>query len=376
MHLRKMIHVNMPQIGKEEIQMVSKVLKSRILTGRFGSGPMAKKFEEEFAKFVKTKHAVAVNSGTAALQLALWVAGIETGDEVIVPSFTFIASAEAVALNRAKPVFVDIDPQTYNIDPEKIEATITEKTKAIMPVDLYGLPPKMDAIKEIAEEHGLVVVEDAAQAHGASYRGKPPGYFADMTCWSFYASKNMTTGEGGMITANNDEHAKILRAIRSHGETEEYVSTMLGHNYRMPEIEAAIGLAQLKKLSSFIEKRRRNAESLTEKLSGMKQLVLPKEPKGYRHSWYLYTVRMRKGDAKVRDKIVDGLRKKGVGASVYYHTPIHQMPYYQQFGKYHLPNTERIAQQVFSLPVHPGVTQKDIDYIANSVKQVTKTLSM
>jgi len=365
----------MPQIGKEEIQMVSKVLKSRALTGRLGSGPMARKFEENFAKFVKAKHAVAVNSGTAALHLALWVAGIKTNDEVIVPSFTFISSAEAVALTGARPVFVDISPQTYNIDPEKIEAAVTENTGAIMPVDLYGLPAEMDTIREIAGKHNLMVIEDAAQAHGASYKGKPPGSFADIACWSFYASKNMTTGEGGMITTNNDEHADTLRVMRSHGETQEYVSTMLGHNYRMPEIEAAIGIAQLKKLPTFIEKRRRNAELLTEKLSGTKQLVLPSEPKGYRHSWYLYTVKIRKGDAKARDKIVEDLRKQGVGASVYYHTPIHLMPYYQQFGKYGLPSTEKIAQRVFSLPVHPGVTTREIDYIANSVKQVLKRIA-
>jgi len=371
--LRKMIQVNMPQIGKEEIQMVSKVLKSRVLTGRFGSGPMTAQFEKNFAKFVKAKHAIAVNNGTAALHMSLWEAKVKTGDEVILPSFTFISTAEVGALLGAKPVFVDINSTTYNIDPEKTKAAITDKTKAIISVDLYGLSAEMDKISEIAKKHNLVLIEDAAQAHGASYKGKPPGYFADMACWSFYASKNMTTGEGGMITTSNDEYAKTLRAVRSHGETEEYVSTMLGQNYRMPEIEAAIGIAQLKKLPTFIEKRRRNAKFLTEKLSGTKHLVLPTEPKGYKHSWYLYTVRIQQGDAKVRNKIVEDLRKQGVGATVYYPTPIHLMPYYQQFGKYHLPNTEKMAQQVFSLPVHPGITTKEIDYIASSVKQMLKS---
>ena len=362
----------MPQVGREEINIVTKVLKSRVLTGRLGSGPMVAQFEKEFAKFVKAKHAVALNSGTAALHLALWVAGVKTNDEVIVPSFTFVSSAETIALADGKPVFVDIDPKSYNVDPEKIQAAINGKTRAIMPVDLYGLSAEMDKIREIAEKHDLAVIEDAAQAHGASYKGKPPGYFADMACWSFYASKNMTTGEGGMITTNNEEHAKIIRVVRSHGETQEYVSTMLGLNYRMPEIEAAIGIAQLKKLPTFLQKRKRNARLLTEKLRGTKHLILPTEPKGYKHSWYLYTVRIRRGNARVRDKIVEDLRRKGVGASVYYHTPIHQMPYYQQFGKYHLPNTEKIAQQVFSLPVHPGVTPKETAYIAKSVKQVMK----
>jgi len=368
------IQVNTPQIDREEIRAVTKVLKSRVLTGRLGSGPMTAQFEQRFAKFAKAKHAVAVNSGTAALHLALWVAGVKTGDEIILPSFTFIASAEAVALAGAKPVFVDINQETYTINLEKAKEAISQNTKAIMPVDLYGLSAQMDAIKELAEKHSLTVVEDAAQAHGASFKGKPPGCFSDMACWSFYASKNMTTGEGGMITTNNDEHARILRALRSHGETEEYVSTMLGQNYRMPEIEAAIGIAQLKKLPTFVEKRRRNAELLTQKLKNTTQLVLPTQPRGYRHSWYLYTARIRKGDAQVRDKIVEGLRKRGVGTAVYYHTPIHMMPYYRQYAEHRLPVTEKIAQQVFSLPVHPGVTERDIDYIARSVKQVTKTI--
>ncbi len=367
--LRKMIQVNMPQVGKEEIQMVSKVLKSHVLTGRFGGGPMVRQFEKDFANFAKAKHAIAVATGTAALHMSLWAAKVKAGDEVILPSFTFVATAEVVALVGAKPVFVDIEPCTYNIDPEKIEAAITNKTKALIAVDLYGLSAEMERIRKIAAIHNLTLIEDAAQAHGASYTGKPPGYFADMACWSFYASKNMTTGEGGMVTTNNDEYTGVLCAMRSHGETEEYVSTMLGHNYRMPEIEAAIGLAQLRKLPVFIEKRRRNAASLTKELKGTRGLVLPSEPKGYRHGWYLYTTRIQEGDAKARNKIVEDLNKKGVGAAIYYHTPIHLMQYYQQFGRHLLPNTEKIAQQVFSLPIHPSVTLKEISYIAESVKQ-------
>jgi len=365
-----MIPVNMPLIGQEEIKAVTKVLKSGMLTGRFGSGPMAKRFESSFAKFFKAKHAVAVNSGTAALHMTLWAAGIKAGDEVILPSFTFIATAEAVVLIGAKPVFVDIEPKTYNIDPDKLEAAITLKTKVIIPVDLYGLPAEMDRIKEVADKHNLILVEDAAQAHGASYKGKPPGYFADMACWSFYASKNMTTGEGGMVTSNNDEFAEKLRLIRSHGEREEYKASTLGHNYRMPEIEAAIGIEQLKKLPLFAERRRKNAESLTEKLSHAKQLILPIEPKCCRSSWYLYTVRIRKGDAEFRDQVVEALRKKSVGATVYYHTPIHLMPYYRQQSKYSLPETEKASQQVFSLPVHPSLKPMNINYVAKVVKQV------
>jgi len=367
-----MIPVNMPLMGKEEINAVTRVLKSGILTGRHGSGPMAKQFEDNFAKFAGAKHAIAVNSGTAALHTALWAKDIKRGDEVILPSFTFIATAEAVALVGAKPVFVDIKPNTYNIDPGKVEPAITSKTRAVMPVDLYGLPAEMDKIREIADKHNLFVVEDAAQAHGASYKGKPPGHFADIACWSLYASKNMTTGEGGMLTTNNDEYAEKLRLLRSHGEKEEYKAALLGHNYRMPEIEASIGIEQLKKLPTFVEKRRRNAEALSEKLSDVKQLVLPVEPRGCRSSWYLYTVRLRNGTAKDRDKVIQSLRKKGVGAGVYYHTPIHLMPYYRQLESYVLPETEKAAEQVFSLPVHPGLKATEVNYVAKTVRQILR----
>ena len=368
--MRKMIAINVPQIGEQEIKAVVKVLKSGVLTAHPGNGPAVKQFEADFSKFTNAKHAIAVNNGTAALHMALLAIGVTSGDEVILPSLTFTATAEAVVLNGAKPVFVDVDPRTYNIDPRKIEDAISAETKVITPVDLYGLPADMQVIREIAQKYDLTVVEDAAQAHGAVYREEPPGCFADMACWSFYATKNMTTGEGGMVTTSRDEYAEKLRCIRMHGEKEGYKSIMVGHNYRMPEIEAAIGCVQLRKLSGFLEKRRRNATLLTERLGGIRRLELPKEPPDRKHSWYLYTVRLRDADAKVRDAVVDELRKRYVGATVYYHTPIHLMPYYRQFGEQHLPETERAAQQVFSLPVHPGLTLEQIDYIASSVKHV------
>jgi len=368
--LRKMIAINTPQIGKQEVEAVVKVLKSGVLTAHLGNGPAVRQFEAEFGKFVKAKHATAVNSGTAALHMALLTIGVTSGDEVALPSFTFTAAAEAVVLTGARPTFVDIDPHTYNIDPRKIEDAISKKTKAIIAVDMYGLPADMQVIREIAQKHDLTVVEDAAQAHGAVYRGEPPGFFADMACWSFYATKNMTTGEGGMITTNRDEYAERLRCIRMHGEKEGYKSVTLGHNYRMPEIEAALGCVQLRKLPKFLEKRRRNARLLTEKLGEARRLELPGEPPDRQHSWYVYTVRLRDADAKMRDGVVDELRKHLVGATVYYHTPIHLMPYYRQFGEQGLPETETAAQQVFSLPVHPAVTLEQTDYIANSVKNV------
>jgi len=370
--MRKMILINMPQIDEKEIEMVVEVLKSHVLTDRLGNGPMVRRFEEAFARFVRAEHAFAVINGTAALHMALLAAEVTSGDEVILPSFTFVATAEAIALTGARPVFVDIDPLTYNIDPQKIEGAITSKTKAIMPVDLYGLPADVEAIKEMARKHNLMVVEDSAQAHGAIYKGKPLGSFADITCWSFYASKNMTTGEGGMVTTNSNQYAEKLRHIRSHGEKGEYRSLMIGHNYRMPEMAAAIGCAQLHKLPRFLEKRRKNAELLTEGLSGVNELQLPIEPRGFKHGWYLYTVRLRGSDAVKRNRIVDELRKRGIGAAAYYPTPIHLMPYYRRFGEYQLPETERAAQQVFSLPIHPGVTSEEINYIGDSVVRLFK----
>ncbi|MGB9713430.1 MAG: DegT/DnrJ/EryC1/StrS family aminotransferase [Candidatus Bathyarchaeales archaeon] len=362
-----MIPINAPQIGEEEIEAVTKVLKSGILTHGLGAGPMVKQFETEFANFVKAKYAVAVNSGTAALHSALMAVGVGKGDEVILPSFTFVATAEAVVLVGAKPVFVDIDPETYNISPELVEKAVTKKTKAIIPVDLYGLSANMKPIREIADKHGLLVIEDAAQAHGATYNDKPPGAFADIACWSFYASKNMTTGEGGMVTTNNDEIAEKLRLIRNHGEKDKYVSVSVGYNYRMPEIEAAIGCVQLKKLPAFLAKRRENAKKLTEKLGKAKKLKLPNEPKGYTHSWYLYTVRVRDAEKTQRDKVVEELKRNGIGAEVYYATPIHLMPYYRKLSRHRLPETEKTANQVFSLPVHPGVTASQISFIGETV---------
>jgi perosamine synthetase len=362
-----LIPINAPQIGEEEIKAVVKVMKSGVLTHALGAGPMVKKFEKAFAKFVKAKHGIAVNTGTSALHLAIAGAGIKRGDEVILPSFTFVSTAEVIALAGAKPVFVDIEPKTYNISPKKIEKAVTKKTKAIMSVDLYGLPADMQPIREIADKHGLTIIEDAAQAHGASYKGKPPGAFADAACWSFYASKNMTTGEGGMITTSNDELAEKTRFMRSHGEKEKYKSLMLGHNYHMPEIQAAIGCIQLKKLPKFIARRRENAKRLTVKLEKAQNLQLPKELKGYKHSWYLYTVRLKGAKRRKRDKVVEALRQKGIGVEVYYATPIHLMPYYRKFGRYGLPETEKAARQVFSLPVHPGVTAKQVDFIGESV---------
>lgn len=362
-----MIPINVPQIGEKEIEAAAKVLKSGVLTHGLGAGPMVKKFEENFAKFAEAKHAIAVNSGTAALHMAVVAANVKRGDEVILPSFTFVATAETVVMAGAKPVFVDINPETFNISPAEVEKAITKRTKAIIAVDLYGMPADLKPIREIADKHGLKIIEDAAQAHGAVYNGKPVGAYADVACWSFYASKNMTTGEGGMVTTNDNELAEKLRLIRCHGEQQKYMSTLIGHNYRMPEIEAAIGLVQLERLLGFLARRRENAERLTKKLCNAESLHLPKEQPNCRSSWYLYTVRLNGAGRAKRDAVVEQLRGKGIGAEVYYPWPIHSMPPYRRFKRLKLTETEKASEQVFSLPVHPGVKTEQVDFIAETV---------
>ncbi|MCX8153386.1 MAG: DegT/DnrJ/EryC1/StrS family aminotransferase [Candidatus Bathyarchaeota archaeon] len=363
-----MIPINLPKIGEEEIEAVVRVMRSGMLTHGLGMGPMVTQFEANFAKFAGVKYAVAVNTGTAALHAAVLAAGVQQGDEVILPSFTFVATAEAVVMAGGKPVFADIDPETYNISPADIGKKITKKTKVILPVDLYGFSADLKPIREIAEAHGLAVVEDAAQAHGATYNGRPAGVFADAACWSLYASKNMTTGEGGVITTDKAELAETLRLLRNHGEKTKYTSLMLGYNYRMSEIQAAIGIVQLEKLPSFVAKRRENAKRLSKLLAKSDRLKLPEETDARRHSWYLYTVRLKDPTEAERNKILEEMRQKGICAEAYYSTPVHLMPYYRErFGRCHLPETEKAAKQVFSLPVHPSVTEEQIDYVGETL---------
>ena len=363
-----MIPINLPKIGEEEIEAVVNVMRRGPLTNALGVGPMVTQFEKKFAEFAGVKHAIAVNTGTAALHSAIVAAGVKQGDEVILPSFTFVATAEAVVMAGGKPVFTDIDPDTYNISPIEIEKNVTEKTKAVVPVDLYGLSADIKPIRKIAGKYDLSVVEDAAQAHGATYAGEPAGVFADASCWSFYASKNMTTGEGGIVTTDSDEMAETLSLIRTHGEKAKYTSLILGSNYRMSEIQAAMGIVQLEKLPRFVAERRENAKRMTEVLVASDRLKLPQESDEQQHSWYLYTVRLQNATESERNKIVEELRLKNVGAEAYYVHPVHLMPYYREnFGEQTLPETEKAAQQVFSLPIHPGVTEAQVDYIGKTL---------
>lgn len=365
----EMVPINKTLIGEEEIRAALNVLRSGKLTEKSGSGPNVVQFERVFSKYVGTKYAVALNSGTAALHAALLAAGVGKDDEVIVPSFTFVATAEVVALTGARPVFADINPQTYCIDPEEVEAAITSRTKAVIPVHLYGLMADMERIMEIARDHSIVVIEDAAQAHGAEFHGSKAGKLGDVACFSFYGSKNMTTGEGGMVTTDNSEYADAIRSIRNHGEIEEYQSIMIGHNYRMPEVAAAIGLPQLLKLPKFLEARRRNAGALLDRLGDIMELQMPVVPEGFGHAWYVFTVRMKGANAAKRNNVVKRIRERFIDAKIYYPKPIHLFPYYRDhFGSVRLPRTETTMKQVFSLPVHPGVRENEINRIVNVVK--------
>jgi perosamine synthetase len=365
-----LIPINLPKIDEEEIEAVVKVMRSGILTTGLGAGPKVTEFEQNYAKFAGVKHAISVNTGTAALHAAIMAAGVKQGDEVILPSFTFVATAEAIVLAGGKPIFADIDPETFTLSPQAVGRAITEKTKAIVPVDLYGLPADIKPIREVTTNRNIAIVDDCAQSHGATYEGKPAGAFADIACWSLYAAKNIGTGEGGVVTTDNDQLAETVRMIRTHGEKVKYQSLMLGTNYRMTEIQAAIGVVQLKKLLVFLAKRSRNAEKLTILLrqsEKSEQLGLPPQFKDRASSWYLYTVRIKNATQTQRDSIIEQMHEKGIGAEAYYSTPVHQMPYYKQtFGNFDLPRTEEAARQVISLPIHPGVTDQQLDFIAET----------
>jgi perosamine synthetase len=355
-----MIHMAKPQIGAEEKQAVMEVLDSGIIA----QGPRTKAFEEGFAQMCGVRHAVATSSGTTALHVAMLAHGIGSGDEVITSAFTFIASANSVLYAGAKPVFVDIDPRTFNLDVNQIEAAITPRTKAILPVHLYGLACDMDPILSLAEKHGLVVIEDACQSHGATYKGKKVGSFGTGT-FSLYPTKNMTSGEGGMITTNDPVIDEKCRVIRQHGMRVRYYHDELGFNFRMTDIHAAIGLAQLHKLEQFNAKRQANAKFLSENLKGV---VTPYVPEGLTHVFHQYTIRVPDGK---RDALRAHLQEKGVGSEVYYPVPIHKQNFYVKELGYNqsLPETEKAATEVLSLPVHAGLTPADLETIVAAVNE-------
>lgn len=359
-----MIPIAKPLIGEEEIEGVVNVLRSGIIA----QGPRVKEFEERFAEMVGTRHAIAVTNGTAALDLALKAAGIGPGDEVITTPFTFIATSNSVLFQGARPVFVDIEEDTYLIDVTKIEERITPRTRAILPVHLYGQTADMDAINEIAEEHGLKVIEDAAQAHGATYHGRKAGSMGLAGTFSFYATKNITSGEGGMITTDSDEMNEKLRLLRNHGQSERYIHRILGYNLRMSDIMAAIGLAQMKKMDVFNEKRRQNAAFITSVIEEIEGLESPVERSGRLHVYHQYGFRVTDEYHMSRDELLEKLNRAEIGARKGYFMPIYEQPFYRDMGfPQDCPVAKKVLDQLIELPIHPAITDEELKYMADTL---------
>ena len=361
--MRDFIPIAKPIIGEEEIAAVGDVLRS----GMLAQGKEVKQFEDEFADYLGAKFAIAVNNGTVALDLAVKALGLKPGDEVITPAFTFIATANCAVYQGLKPVFADVNPRTFNIDPDDLQEKITPRTKAVIGVHLYGQPFDLPAVQEICNDKGIHLIEDCAQAHGAEYKGKKVGSFAT-GCFSFYPTKNMTTGEGGMITTNDDSMAEILRLLRSHGDTGKYNHASLGYNYRMMNIQGALGLVQLRKLEDFTAKRIKNAEFLDRniKRSG---ITTPLRSEGVRHVYHQYVVRVEDNLGATREKLMEFLQAQGIGSAVHYPKAVYEQPFYRKLGYTNVrcPVAEDVSCRVLSLPVHPSLSEGDLKYIADAI---------
>lgn len=360
------VYLVKPNIGKEEEENVLSVLRS----GMLAQGPWVKRFEGEFSKYLGVAHTIAVSNGTAALDLALRAIGIGPGDEVIVPDFTFIATANAILFQGAKPVFADIDMKTYNISVEDAEMKVTKKTKAIIAVHLFGHPADISGLQKLCAKHNLHLIEDCAQAHGAEWDGKKVGSFG-IGAFSFYPTKNMTTSEGGAVATQDAELAKKVDLLRNHGQADKYLHTVLGYNLRMTDICGAIGVAQLAKLDWMNAARIRNAEILNKGLSGVRGLVTPYKAENAKHVYHQYVVRVTPEFKISRDELKDKLIEKGVGCAVHYPKPITSQPFYSSQGyKAGGANSNKVAEQVLSLPVHPGLKKEELDYVIQCVKEL------
>ncbi|MCY9010444.1 UDP-4-amino-4,6-dideoxy-N-acetyl-beta-L-altrosamine transaminase [Bacillus inaquosorum] len=367
-------------LDEEDIQSVVDVLRGDYLT----TGPTIDLFEQKVAEYAGSSYAVAFSSGTAALHAACFAAGISQGDEVITTPITFAASANCILYMGAKPVFADIDPLTYNIDPDSIEKLITPKTKAIIPVDFTGQPVNHDRIQKIAKANNLIVIEDAAHALGASYKGEKIGSISDMTMFSFHPVKHITTGEGGMITTNNRTYYEKLLQFRSHGITRDpkkltqdhgswyYEMHFLGFNYRMTDIQAALGISQLKKVDDFIETRNHLARIYNEKLKAISHIHLPSQDAASTSSWHLYIINLKLDQLKGnRDDIFNAMQQENIGVNVHY-IPVYLHPYYQRLGYQAglCPNAENLYKGIITLPLFQSMNEKDADDVIKALKKV------
>jgi perosamine synthetase len=362
--MRDFIPIAKPIIGDEEIKAVSEVLKS----GMLAQGESVKRFEEDFSRYLGVKHSIAVNNGTVSLDLTMKALDLKPGDEVITPAFTFIATANCALYQGLRPVFADVDARTFNIDPDDLQKRITARTRAVIGVHLYGQPFDLAAISEICQDKKIFLVEDCAQAHGAEYRGQKVGSFGTAGCFSFYPTKNMTTGEGGMITTDDDDLAERLRLLRSHGDTGKYNHTTLGYNYRMMNIQGAIGLAQLKRLEEFTARRIENAAFLNDNIR-IKGITTPYQAEGVRHVYHQYVVRVEESFAGSREKLMEYLQANGIGSAVHYPRTVYEQPLYRKLGytSESCPVSEEVSHMVLSLPVHPSLTREDLLHICETV---------
>lgn len=371
-----MIPYGKQTIEQDDIQAVVDVLKSDFLT----TGPKIAEFEQTVADYVGAKYAVAISNGTSALHAACFAAGIEPGDEVITTPLTFAASANCVLYCGGTPVFADVDPKTYNIDPDDIRRKITDRTKAIIAVHLAGQPCDMDAIHSIAREHGLIVIEDGAHALGSVYKGKKVGSLSDMTTFSFHPVKPITTGEGGMIVTDNEDFYKKMVLFRSHGITRDdsmmtrndgpwfYQQFDLGYNYRITDIQCALGCSQMKKLDRFLARRKEIVARYNEAFADCDNIITPYQLSDTESGWHLYIVQVKNCD---RRQVFENMREKGIGVNVHY-IPVYMHPYYQEHGyeNVHCANAEEIYSHIISLPLYPGLTSEQQDYVIDTLKSL------
>ena len=371
-----MIPYGKQTIDQDDIQAVVDVLKSDFLT----TGPKIAEFEQTVADYVGAKYAVAISNGTSALHAACFAAGIGPGDEVITTPLTFAASANCVLYCGGTPVFADVDPKTYNIDPEDIRRKITDRTKAIIAVHLAGQPCDMDAIHSIAHEYGLIVIEDGAHALGSVYKGKKVGSLSDMTTFSFHPVKPITTGEGGMIVTDNEEFYKKMALFRSHGITRDdsmmtrndgpwfYQQFDLGYNYRITDIQCALGCSQMKKLDRFLARRKEIVARYNEAIADCDNIITPYQLSDTESGWHLYIVQVKNCD---RRQVFEAMREKGIGVNVHY-IPVYMHPYYQEHGyeNVHCANAEEIYSHIISLPLYPGLTSEQQDYVIDTLKSL------
>ena len=370
----RMIPVCEPTIGKDELKNVTNCIETNWISS---IGKYIKEFEEKFSKYCNAKHGITTNSGTTALHLALISLDIGGGDEVILPTLTMVATADAVVYTGAKPVFVDSEPKTWNIDVKKIEEKINDKTKAIIPVHIYGHPVDMDAILEIAKKYNLYVIEDAAEAHGAEYKGKKVGCLGDIGCFSFYANKIITTGEGGMIVTNDDEIAEKARLLKdlAHSKEKRFLHNFIGFNYRMTNLQAAVGVAQLEKIEKFVRMRRNNAMLYNSLLGNIKGITLPVEEEWAKNVYWMYSILIEDDFGIDRDELRIQLKKNGIETRTFF-IPMHQQPIFKKMGlsEGNCPVADELSRKGLYLPSSSSLTEKDIRFVCQNIKKIKESL--